>query len=111
MAAYFSEHINELKEFLLSSNVLALGFTFIMTTQINQISSSMVNDIISPIVNKIINPKSEAGKSLKDLDINIFGIQIKIGKFLEAILQFILIITVLYIFYKQAGLLEYIKKK
>jgi len=108
---YLTSHLDEIKEFLLNSNVLALGFTFIMTTQINQISTSMVNDIISPIINKIINPKSETGKSLKDLVLNIFGIEIKLGKFLEVILQFILIITILYIFYKQAGLLDYIKKK
>ncbi len=124
---YLTSHLDEIKQFLLNSNVLALGFTFIMklnykviqpglsvretTTQINQISTSMVNDIISPIINKIINPKSETGKSLKDLVLNIFGIEIKLGKFLEVILQFILIITILYIFYKQAGILDYIKKK
>ncbi len=108
---YFSSHINEIKEFLINNNVLALGFTFIMTTQINQISTSMVNDIISPIINKIINPKSHNGKSLKDLVLRIFGIEIKLGKFLEVILQFILIIIIIYVFYKQTGLLEYVKKK
>jgi large conductance mechanosensitive channel len=86
--------LQELKAFLLRGDVLALAVAVIIAGAFGKIIDSLVNDIISPILGMITgNP---------DFSSIVIG-SIKVGNFLNAIVNFVLIGTVLFFLIKAAG--------
>lgn len=86
--------IQELKAFLLRGDVLALAIAVIIAGAFSKIIDSLVNDIISPILGLITgNP---------DFSAVVIG-NIKIGNFINAIVNFIMVGTVLFFLVKAAG--------
>ena len=86
--------IQELKAFLLRGDVLALAVAVIIAGAFGKIIDSMVNDIISPILGMITgNP---------DFSSVMIG-SIKIGNFINAVLNFVIVGTVLFLLIKAAG--------
>lgn len=86
--------LQELKAFLLRGDVLALAVAVIIAGAFGKIIDSMVNDIISPILGMITgNP---------DFSSVMVG-SIKIGNFINAVLNFAIVGTVLFFLIKAAG--------
>lgn len=86
--------IQELKAFLLRGDVLALAVAVIIAGAFSKIIDSLVNDIISPILGMITgNP---------DFSSVMIG-SIKIGNFINAIVNFAMVGTVLFFLVKAAG--------
>ncbi len=86
--------IQELKAFLLRGDVLALAVAVIIAGAFSKIIDSLVNDIISPILGMITgNP---------DFSAVVIG-SIKVGNFINAIVNFIIVGTVLFFLVKSAG--------
>lgn len=86
--------LQELKAFLLRGDVLALAVAVIIAGAFGKIIDSMVNDIISPILGMITgNP---------DFSSVMIG-PILVGNFLNAVINFIMIGTVLFFLVKAAG--------
>ena len=86
--------IQELKAFLLRGDVLALAIAVIIAGAFSKIIDSLVNDIISPILGMITgNP---------DFSSVLIG-NIKIGNFINAVINFIMVGTVLFFLVKAAG--------
>lgn len=86
--------ISELKAFLLRGEVLALAVAVIIGGAFQKIIDSLVNDLITPIIGMIIgNP---------DFSAIMIG-SIKIGNFIAAIFNFIIVGIVLFFLVKAAG--------
>lgn len=86
--------IQELKAFLLRGDVLALAVAVIIAGAFGKIIDSLVNDIISPILGMIMGQPDFS---------NILIGSIKIGNFINAIVNFVIIGTVLFFLIKAAG--------
>ena len=86
--------IQELKAFLLRGDVLALAVAVIIAGAFGKIIDSLVNDIISPILGMITgNP---------DFLAVMIG-SIRVGNFLNAVVNFAIVGTVLFFLIKAAG--------
>lgn len=86
--------IQELKAFLLRGDVLALAVAVIIAGAFGKIIDSLVNDIISPILGMITgNP---------DFSSVMLG-SIRVGNFLNAVVNFVIVGTVLFFLIKAAG--------
>ncbi|MFN0016345.1 MAG: large conductance mechanosensitive channel protein MscL [Saprospiraceae bacterium] len=86
--------IQELKAFLLRGDVLALAVAVIIATAFSKIIDSLVNDILSPILGMITgNP------DFSDVMIG----NIKVGNFINAVVNFVIVGTVLFMIVKAAG--------
>ena len=86
--------ISELKAFLLRGEVLALAVAVIIGGAFQKIIDSLVNDVITPIIGMIVgNP---------DFSSIVIG-SVKIGNFISAIFNFVVIGLVLFFLVKAAG--------
>lgn len=86
--------IQELKAFLLRGDVLALAVAVIIAGAFSKIIDSLVNDIISPILGYITgNP---------DFSFLMLG-NIKIGSFINTVVNFLMVGISLFIVIKAAG--------
>jgi large conductance mechanosensitive channel len=86
--------IQELKAFLFRADVLSLAVAVIIAMAFGKIVDSLVNDIISPILGMITgNP---------DFSYLVIG-NIKVGNFINAIVNFVVVGTVLFFVVKAAG--------
>jgi large conductance mechanosensitive channel len=86
--------LQELKAFLLRGETLALAVAVIIAGSFGKIVDSLVNDIVSPILGLIIGQP--------DFSSLVVG-TIKVGNFINAVVNFVLIGTVLFFLIKAAG--------
>ena len=98
--------IKELKDFLFKGNVLDLAVAVVMGAAFNAIITSLVGDIITPL---ILNPVVKAAQveNLAQLSWN----GIAYGSFLSAVINFIVIGTVLFFIVKAAEKAQNLGKK
>ena len=87
--------LKEFKEFILRGNVVELAVGLAMGTAFTAIVNSLVNDIIMPFITGLVG-----SASVKDLAYNFNGSPIGYGAFLQAIINFLLIATVLFLLIK-----------
>ncbi len=85
----------EFQKFIAKGNVLDLAVGVIIGGAFGAIVGSLVNDIISPILGMITgNP---------DFSDVVIGDSIKVGNFINAVLNFVIVGTVLFLLIKAAG--------
>jgi large conductance mechanosensitive channel len=87
--------IKEFKEFALKGNVVDLAIAVIIGAAFGTIVSSLVDDVITPL---LLTPALEAAniKNLEDLS---WG-AIKYGKFIAAVIKFIIVALALFMIIK-----------
>lgn len=90
MKAFF----DEFKKFALRGNVLDLAVGIVIGTAFSNITNSLVANIITPPIGLAL------GKiDFKDLALNLGGtVEIKYGLFLQAVIDFVIIAFVLFLF-------------
>jgi len=84
--------IKEFREFALKGNVVDLAIAVIIGAAFGAIVSSLVDDVITPL---LLTPALKAANA-EDLDKLAWG-AIKYGKFVSAIIKFIIIALVLFL--------------
>lgn len=82
--------IEEFKEFALRGNVIDLAVGVIIGAAFQNIVTSLTDDIISPIIGLV------AQTDFKDLVLTIFGVNIKYGSFITAVINFFIMAVVLF---------------
>jgi large conductance mechanosensitive channel len=87
--------IKEFKEFALKGNVIDLAVAVVIGAAFGAIISSLVDDVITPLV---LKPALDAA-NVKDLDQLAWG-AVKYGKFIAAILKFIIVALSLFLVIK-----------
>ena len=98
--------LKELKSFLLRGNVVDLAVAVIIGAAFGAIVTSLVNDIITPL---ILNPALSAAGVDKIAELSWNGIAY--GNFLSAIINFLVIGTVLFFIVKAAEKAQSFGKK
>ena len=84
--------LKEFRDFAMRGNVIDLAVAFILGVAFVAIVTSLVNDIIMPIVGVIIG-----GIDFASLSVTVGTAAIAYGKFIQAIVNFIIIAFVLFL--------------
>lgn len=87
--------IKEFREFALKGNVIDLAIAVIIGAAFGAIISSLVDDVITPL---LLTPALRAANA-EDLDKLTWG-AVKYGKFLAAIIKFLIVALVLFLIIK-----------
>ena len=98
--------LKDLKAFLLRGNVVDLAVGVIIASAFGAIVTSLVNDIITPL---ILNPALEAAKVQNIAELAWNGVTY--GKFLSAVINFLVVGTVLFFVVKAAEKAQNFGKK
>ena len=98
--------LKDLKEFLLRGNVVDLAVGVIIASAFGAIVTSLVNDIITPL---ILNPALKAAnvQNIAELSWNGVGY----GSFLSAVINFLVVGTVLFFVIKGIEKAQNLRKK
>lgn len=89
--------IKEFKEFAMKGNVIDLAVAVIIGAAFSAIIGSLVDDVITPL---LLDPALKAA-NLESIDQLTWG-AVKYGKFLAAVIKFIMVAIVLFIIIKVA---------
>lgn len=92
----------EFKEFISRGNVIDLAVAVIIGAAFGKIVSSLVEDIIMPLLGIIV------GKNFSDLYVDINGSPLMYGKFIQAIIDFLIVAFCIFVFTK---IINTVKKK
>lgn len=87
--------INEFKEFAFRGNVLDLAVGVVIGAAFTTIVTSLVEDIIMPLVGMLTG-----GNDISDLSIKIGTANLACGSFLQAVINFLIIALVVFMFIK-----------
>ena len=98
--------LKDLKNFLLRGNVVDLAVGVIIATAFGAIITSFVNDIITPL---LLNPALEAAKVQNIAELAWNGVTY--GKFLSAVINFVVVGTVLFFMIKAIEKAQNLSKK
>ena len=93
--------LKEFRDFALRGNVVDLAVAVIIGGAFGAIVSSLVDDVITPL---LLTPALKAANA-QDLDKLVWG-SVKYGKFLAAIIKFIIIAFILFLIAKSMKSLE-----
>ena len=95
----------EFKEFALRGSVMDLAIGVIIGAAFQAIVNSLVKDIMSPLIGLV------AKTDLSDLSVEIFGVSVKYGSFLTAVINFIIMAFVIFLLVKGLNALSKLGKK
>ena len=98
--------LKDLKEFLLRGNVVDLAVGVIIATAFGAIVTSFVNDIITPL---LLNPALKAAKIERIAELSWNGVAY--GNFLSAVINFVVVGTVLFFMIKAIEKAQNLRKK
>ena len=98
--------LKDLKEFLLRGNVVDLAVGVIIASAFGSIVTSFVNDIITPL---LLNPALKAAKIERIAELSWNGIAY--GNFLSAVINFLVVGTVLFFVIKAMEKAQNLAKK
>ena len=96
--------IKEFKEFISNGNVMSMAIGIIIGGAFTAIVNSLVADIITPLIGMILG-----GINFSSISITVGSAQLMVGKFIQAVIMFVL--TALVIFVMMKGLNKVAAKK
>lgn len=96
--------LKEFRDFIFRGNVIDLAVAVIMAGAFGAIINSIVNDIIMPIIGVILG-----GLDFSSLAFQVGSATIAYGKFLQAIITFVIIAFVLFLIVRSYN--RFLKKK
>ena len=97
--------MREFKEFALRGNVMDLAIGVIIGAAFQAIINSLVNDVISPLIGLVANT------DFSNLAFTIGGVPIRYGAFITAVINFIIMALVIFLFVKGMNRLAKLHKK
>lgn len=97
--------LGEFKEFALRGNVLDLAVGVIIGSAFQGIVKSLVDDVISPVIGLF------ARKDFSSLVIQLFGVDIKYGAFITAVINFLIMAFLIFLLVKGMNKLSNLGKK
>ena len=96
--------IKEFKEFISNGNVMSMAVGIIIGGAFTAIVNSLVADIITPLIGMILG-----GINFSSISITVGSAQLMVGKFIQAVIMFVL--TALVIFVIMKGFNKFAAKK
>ena len=95
----------EFKEFINRGNVVDMAVGIMIGAAFKAIVDSLVNDIISPLIGLLFK------QDFSELHLSLWGVELKYGAFIMAVLNFLIIAFVLFLIIKLMNSLRDIGKK
>ncbi len=83
-------------QFLFKNNIMAFAVATLVSTQLSRLVTSFTEIFIDPIVKRL---SADSVDSLKEWEITIFGITLKIGLFLNTLFNFVVMFIIVYQIY------------
>lgn len=90
--------IQQLKSFLMRGNVLDLAVGVIIGAAFGKIVSALVDKMLMPIIGALMG-----GVNFSTLAVELMGVKIEYGAFIQAVIDFLLIGVALFILLRAAG--------
>ena len=85
-------------KFLKENNIISTAIAAVLSDRINEMTNSFINNLIMPILNRDGDNDGEKDiQKLEDKIIYVKGIKFEIGRFVLAVIKFILITYVIFI--------------
>ena len=97
--------VKEFKEFIMRGNVMDLAVGVIIGGAFSAIVTSLTDDIISPVLGIF------GGMDFSDLSVNINGANIMYGKFITAIINFLIMALIIFLLVKGINKIMSLGKK
>lgn len=85
-------------KFLKENNIISTAIAAVLSDRINEVTNSLVNNLIMPIINR--DGDNDGEKDIKKLEekvITISGVRFQIGRFIMALIKFILVTYIIFI--------------
>lgn len=98
--------IKEFKEFIMRGNVIDLAVAVVVGAAFTAVVTTLANDVLLQIVAAIIGKPS-----FNDLSVNLNGTEIYWGKFLTAVVNFLIVAAVVFFVVKALSALTQLRKK
>ena len=92
------KEVNSFKEFLEQYRIIQIAVAFIISFNLNDLTTNFVSGIISPILNALIGSDSNVKLSARTLKIG--SVVFQIGNLIQSIITFVIIIFIIYYIYK-----------
>jgi large-conductance mechanosensitive channel len=83
--------------FLFKHDIVNIGIGLILASQLGNIVKIISEELVAPIINKITVSQT---KKLEDYKITVLGMEFKIGNILIVIINFMLMLLIIYYIYK-----------
>ena len=106
MKGHIQDMLKDLKDFLLRGNIVDLAVAVVIGAAFGAIVTSFVNDIITPL---ILNPALKAARVQNIVQLSWNGVAY--GSFLSAVINFLVVGTVLFFVVKAAEKAQKLGKK
>ena len=84
----------EFREFAMKGNVLDMAVGIIVGAAFTSIVNSLVDDIISPVIGLLVRV------NFSDLAVSVFGVDLKYGSFIMAVINFVIVAFALFVLVK-----------
>ncbi len=97
--------LKEFKEFAMRGNVIDLAVGVIIGGAFKGIVDSLVNDIVSPLIGLV------AKKDFSALVFSVLGVEVHYGAFITAVINFVIMAFVIFLFVKLMNSLSALGKK
>lgn len=97
-------------EFMTTQKVIQIGIGLLIASQIGEFTKSINENLIVPIVNTVMNNPNS--KNLSEHKVTILGIEFKTGKLLINLINFILMILIVFLLWQflQIGDFSFVNK-
>ena len=109
----FRNNVSGFFQFMFEKNIIMTAIAFIVSTQVSKLITSFIEIFVDPIIKRLSVGKVE---SLKDFEITIYDVKIKIGLFLNTLFAFSITFFIIYQIYlfsinpDMSGILDWLRK-
>ena len=94
-------NISDFMKFLNDNNILSVAIATILSNKINDISEAFINNLVLPIINRDIDNDNRPDiKKLEEYTLRMSGIKFELGKFMIALIKFLIITYIVYLLSK-----------
>ncbi len=97
--------LDEFKAFAMQGNVMDMAIGVVIGAAFKAIIDSLVTDIINPIIGLV------GGTDLSAYVLTILGVDLRYGSFISAVINFVLVALVLFLFVKSFNKAKSLRKK
>lgn len=92
--------------FIRNHSVVGLAVGFILGGSISKVASAMTTDIVYPLLGSVISSL----KGIETFTVDVFGSKVMIGHFISVLLDFIILLLVVYLILRMLGFDRLYKK-
>ena len=98
---FFKSQVDGIMSFIFNKNIIQTCIGLIIASQVSKLTTMLIDIIITPIIQRITG--NQATK-LEEVKITILGVNLQIGLFLSKLINFIIILIIIYYIWKLSTL-------